>query len=195
MSKPKNEKQSDGADQIMVGATSRGDYEIGRGRPPKEYQFKKGQSGNPSGRSRKKLDEKTILEQLMAERVTIREDGKERKVTKLDALYRSHMAKAIKGDTRSANFIMDQTARTGVGVEPDSEAPRLRMPNANLSQSDGLFADLDLGLLSEDEQIELARFGNIMDLGGDFTALSLANFARAKELTDKGRGKDVTPRA
>ena len=30
------------------------DYEVGYGRPPKKSQFRKGQSGNPSGRPKKR---------------------------------------------------------------------------------------------------------------------------------------------
>lgn len=40
------------------------EYEVGHGKPPKEYQFKKGQSGNPKGRPPKK---KRPLEPSLAE--------------------------------------------------------------------------------------------------------------------------------
>jgi hypothetical protein len=63
----------------------------------------------------------------MNEPIVIREHGKERKVTKYDALFRSHMA------------------------------------------------------------------GQIIDLGGDFTALNERDFELAKQIVNKGRGKDVTP--
>ncbi len=105
MSEPENQDEKIGADEPVVGAASAGkkaDYKIGRGRPPKEYQWKKGQSGNKKGRPRKKLDQKAIFEEIINEAVKIREDGKERKVTKYGALIRSHLANAIKGDTRSS---------------------------------------------------------------------------------------------
>lgn len=41
-------EQDDRADEADGGA-----YEVGYGRPPKNTQFKKGQSGNPSGRPRR----------------------------------------------------------------------------------------------------------------------------------------------
>ncbi len=45
------------------------EYKVGPGRPPREYQFKKGQSGNPKGAKRKKpsieLDLKAALERRL----------------------------------------------------------------------------------------------------------------------------------
>lgn len=197
MSEPQNQDETIGADQAMAGAASVApeDYKVGRGRPPKEYQWQKGQSGNRSGRPRKKPSKKAVLEQIMNEPIVIREDGKERKVTKYGALIRSHMAKAIKGDARSAKLIMDEAARLGLGGDQEDGFSALLPPKTQSVQSDALFANLDRNRLSEDEQIELARLSDVIDLGGDWTALSPADFIRVKQITDKGRGKDVTPRA
>ncbi len=190
-----NEDEKIGADEQVVGATTAGtkaDYKVGRGRPPEEYKWKKGQSGNPRGRPRKKLDQKAVLEQIMGERIVIREDGKERKVSKYDALMRSHLAKAIKGDARSARLIMEEAARLYVGTQHDGGFAVL-LPDARSSQSDALFANLNLDLLNDEDKIELARLGQIIDLGGDFTALSQRDFELAQQIANKGRGKDVTP--
>jgi hypothetical protein len=35
----------------------------------------------------------------------------------------------------------------------------------------------------------------VIDLGGDFTALSTNDFERVKQIVNKGRGTDVTPSA
>ena len=40
--------------------TPEDDYRVGPGRPPKEYQFKPGQSGNPKGARRKTSDEDRV---------------------------------------------------------------------------------------------------------------------------------------
>jgi hypothetical protein len=50
-------------------------------------------------------------------------------------------------------------------------------------------------MLSDDEKIELSRLAEIVDLGGDVTALSVNEFARARDIINKGRGKDITPKA
>ena len=55
-----------------------------------------------------------------------------------------------------------------------------------------LFESIDPNLLLDDEKVELARLATIMDLGGGFTALSTRDFERAKEIANKGKGKDIT---
>jgi hypothetical protein len=196
MPEQENEDKEIGANQPSTGVTvdldKGGDYDVGYGRPPKQYQWKKGQSGNPTGRPRKELDDKDLLEKLLKERVAMREDGKELKITKREAYFRTHMAKAIKGDVRSARLMMDELARAGVGGEQNLPAAALLPPNMQSTQSDLLFADLNLDLLSEGDKIELARVGQVIDLGGDFTALSPRDFERVKQIAEKGRGKDVT---
>jgi len=53
------------------------DYRVGPGRPPKEYQFKPGQSGNPKGARRKPgsiaPDLKSLFERALSEKVTLRQ--------------------------------------------------------------------------------------------------------------------------
>ena len=198
MSDRQNETEKIGEDEPLVGAANAPndrDYKVGRGRPPKAFRWKKGQSGNPRGRPRKKPDKRAILERLMNERVVIREDGRPLKVTKEEALFRCHLAKAIKGDTRSAKFVMEEAAHVGLGADHDSSRSALLPPKDQSLQSDMLFANLNLELLSDGDKIELARLGQIVDLGGDFTALNLRDFGRAKQIAEKGRGRDITPNA
>src|ERR1700677_3167886 len=63
-------------------------YEAGYGRPPKETQFRLGQSCNPTG-SRK--GSKTIgvrLQELMNSKVTVTEGGRSRRISRLDVMLR-----------------------------------------------------------------------------------------------------------
>ena len=80
---------------------SEDDYEVGYGKPPKKSRFKPGRSGNPQGRPK---EIRSIGTELMAElrqKVTIRENGVERKITKAAALAKSVVARALKGDKRA----------------------------------------------------------------------------------------------
>lgn len=96
-------------------------YEIGRGRPPKAMQFKKGHSGNPRGRPRGSLNLATDLKAELGERITVREDGKPRRVTKQRALVKSMLAKALQGDVRAASALLALNAREN-GESLDAQA-------------------------------------------------------------------------
>ena len=73
-------------------------YEIGFAKPPSATRFPKGQSGNPAGRPRGSKNLSTILEQELEERVVIRENGKQRTVTKRRASMNQFVNKALAGD-------------------------------------------------------------------------------------------------
>jgi len=57
------------------------DYEVGFGKPPESKQFKKGESGNPKGRPKGTRNFNTDLEEILAGKVTVIENGKPKKVT------------------------------------------------------------------------------------------------------------------
>ena len=52
------------------------DYEVGYGRPPKDKQFKKGQSGNPKGRPKGSRNFRTDLQEELQMQVQVTENGK-----------------------------------------------------------------------------------------------------------------------
>jgi Family of unknown function (DUF5681) len=90
------------------------DYRVGYGKPPSQHQFKKGKSGNPSGlRKVKRLLKKPLLNPtklLISELkspITIKENGKKKKVTKMEAIWKSIVADTIKGDKTARKYVMD----------------------------------------------------------------------------------------
>lgn len=88
---------------------SEDNYEVGYKKPPVSYRFQKGQSGNPKGRPKKSKIALTILEQITKELegyVTIRENGKLIKVTKMVAAIKNLVANAMKGDPKSIALMM-----------------------------------------------------------------------------------------
>ena len=82
------------------------DGPVGYGRPPKQTQFRPGQSGNPTGRRKNSRNFKTDLVAELHELVPIRENGREMKVTKQRAFIKALVAAAIKGDMRATNALV-----------------------------------------------------------------------------------------
>lgn len=81
--------------------TPKGDYEVGFGRPPRHSQFQRGRSGNPKGRPGRRRNLKTDLEAELFETVTLKEGGREVRISKQRAMVKSMVAKAIGGDQRA----------------------------------------------------------------------------------------------
>jgi Family of unknown function (DUF5681) len=77
--------QAGGSRVMGKGERRPGDpYEVGFGKPPKRTRFKKGRSGNPYGRPRKRPDLYSELTKVLREKVTV--EGQPEKVTVQQAL-------------------------------------------------------------------------------------------------------------
>src|ERR1700687_4251428 len=84
-----------------------GDYEVGYGRPPREHQFKKSEpSRNRKGRPRDARPAPDLVAALF-QPVTIRMQGKERKVPFPEAMIQVVEDKALKGDQRAAQTLIN----------------------------------------------------------------------------------------
>ena len=101
MSTDNNDRRSDPAPAADTG-TSDQEYKVGPGRPPKEHQFKPGQSGNSKGRKRKPpsiaMDLKALLGRALSKTITLRQGQKERIVTMAAAGIEQLVAQYAKGD-------------------------------------------------------------------------------------------------
>jgi len=96
------------------------DYKVGYRKPPKSGQFKRGKSGNLKGRPKGSLKLATDLAAELNEQITVREDGKARRVSKQRALIKSLMAKALQGDVRATAAVLALYARVITDL-PDEE--------------------------------------------------------------------------
>lgn len=85
--------------------------------PPRHTQFKKGQSGNPTGRPKQVASFKSDLAAELQEKLSIAENGRERKITKQRAFCKTLVAAAIKKDIRAVNALLACMRFFGVGVE------------------------------------------------------------------------------
>jgi hypothetical protein len=99
------------------------DDKIGYKHPPERTRFKPGQSGNPKGRPRLHRNLETDLREELAERIPIRENGKQVRVTKQRAFLKSVVARAVQGDARAVNALINLCARTFLAGTNDSEVP------------------------------------------------------------------------
>jgi hypothetical protein len=182
-----------------------GDYEVGYCRPPVHTQYEKGKSGNPKGRTKGRRNVKTELKEIVNKKFKVREGETEHKLSLLGANVLAHGVKGAKGDVRSASLFLSNAQKLGLLEDEEASSAegsirsagigtfRLAQPPTKSSSADSLFEQLDLNLLSEEEQIELSRSAEIIDLaGGDFTALSIDHFERLKHLMSKGRNNNVT---
>ncbi len=86
-------------------------YEVGYKRPPKETQFKMGQSGNPRGRPKGTKNLKADLEEELCEQIIIREGNTEKTISKQRAFIKIQMTLAIKGNPRAANLMFSMICR------------------------------------------------------------------------------------
>jgi hypothetical protein len=79
------------------------DYEVGYGRPPKQGQFKPGQSGNPSEKRKPRLSEAEIIAKIRDQPVWVKVNGRNKKVTAFEAalMQAINMSSIVRPSARS----------------------------------------------------------------------------------------------
>ena len=84
------------------------DYQVGYGKPPQHTRFKKGESGNPTGRPKGSKNLTTLLEKELKQRVVITENGRRRSITKQEAMVKHLVNKAVSGDRPLMQLLLDE---------------------------------------------------------------------------------------
>jgi hypothetical protein len=78
------------------------DYEICRGRPPKAFRWKKGQSGNPHRKLRRPPKDAELIERLFRRTFAVIERGEKVGKTGFAIIFAQLMAKESAGDRQAA---------------------------------------------------------------------------------------------
>ncbi len=81
---------------------------VGYGKPPIHSRFRKGQSGNPTGKRRHGAagDAQTLIRQEAYRLLTIREGDKVSRIPALQAVVRSQIASAAKGNVAAQRAVV-----------------------------------------------------------------------------------------
>ncbi len=133
-------------------------YEVGYCKPPKDTQWQKGQSGNPSGKKKKEESLLEKLKKLAAKEVIVQQNGVSVAMTQEDAMLATAYFKAINGDFKNFKFLYEQLA--AAAGQSEITAPALNEEMLNVLQT---HADW-MGMV-EAVQSELADADN--DVDGD----------------------------
>jgi hypothetical protein len=101
------------------------EYRVGPGRPPKEFQFQPGQSGNPKGARRKPRsiapDLKALFERALSGKVTLRQGEQEKIITKAAAGIEQLVNQFAKGDRHARRDLLALAERLGVDLVAGQE--------------------------------------------------------------------------
>ena len=96
----------------MAGASE--DCAVGYCRPPKEHQFRKGQSGNSKGRPKKSKNLQNLMDRELDQVVVVKEGGRELRLTKREAIVKRHVNSAMTGNTRAIEHLLRYCSDNGL---------------------------------------------------------------------------------
>jgi hypothetical protein len=102
-------------------------YLVGYGRPPEEHRFKPGKSGNRKGRPKGAKNTATLLRELLDRKIEVRSGNTVRKMSVREAMLTRFAEAALKGDTKSAAFLLqrydmlEETQGRASGAMPEEQ--------------------------------------------------------------------------
>jgi hypothetical protein len=97
-----------------------GAYTVGKWRPPVATRWKKGQSGNATGRPKGTKNMATYFHEALSRKVEIREGGRVRKVTVREAIPLKVTTLALKGDYKAISLILAKDSEITAALEREN---------------------------------------------------------------------------
>jgi hypothetical protein len=83
-------------------------YPIGYKKPPRDTQFKPGQSGNFKGRPKGAKNFATVIEKELRTSIEVTENGKRKRITKREAVAKQAVNKAANGDPKATAMLLNE---------------------------------------------------------------------------------------
>lgn len=93
------------------------EHEVGYRRPPRQHQFTKGQSGNPQGRPKGSKNAATVVEQELNSPITVTENGRRKKMTRFEFIFKNVVQASMKGDHKAVQSLLAFMRDTGQFAE------------------------------------------------------------------------------
>jgi hypothetical protein len=94
--------------------------QVGYCRPPKQHQFKPGQSGNPKGRPKGTPTLQEVMTKEAAKLIKVKQGDKIIHVPKAEALARRVIGMALEGDLAAARLVFQLTATSETSADTGS---------------------------------------------------------------------------
>ena len=112
--------QADPAANVEAAAAD-ADNRVGYRRPPRHSRFQTGQSGNPRGRPRGVKSLPDIVRKIVGQKVTVTENGRARRVPRLEAILLRAAGEASRGDPPALRLLLQLTERYGESAQTGAE--------------------------------------------------------------------------
>ena len=110
----KNDSTHGAADSSDAAAEA---YVVTRGKPPREHQFKKGQSGNPRGRPKGSQNFRTLLQRELDRQITATNNGREVRMTKREAMAKRLVGEALKGNLKALEAVLQHSGEAAASAQ------------------------------------------------------------------------------
>lgn len=98
---------------------------VGYCSPPREHRFKSGQSGNPKGRPKGSRNIETLYREILDMKITTSVGGRTQTMTALKAVLIKQMQKALAGDFRSMEAVIEAQIRYAESQDARTDAREL----------------------------------------------------------------------
>ena len=100
--------------------TPEAEYRVGPGRPPREFRFKPGESGNPAGAKKKPRsltpDVKAMLETALNQKIRVKEGETEKIMSRLAIGFEQLAIQFAKGDRYARRDVVELVDRFGIDL-------------------------------------------------------------------------------